>query len=236
MCGCLLVDFGAGDGTGDVVYVGTGEIRPSGSGTPGAKLGGVGVLRLSEPLPAALAAPFGNPWKREATNLAAAGIFRLAWNPTNHDEIVAATSMGLFKRVGPFEEDKPWIKITSGPFDFDAEDDQFITDVAWTAAPVRLWVALQDNTLFSNTNVWMSNNASNGPFHEISLSKVDNNGRLGLAVSESDPSILYVLGRGPRLWRISGTTARPDRERAEAPLRRGEGSVVVRPGDCGTSD
>ena len=49
-CGCLLVTFGdparAPGVGGDDVLVGTGEIQAVSGGTPGGKMGGVGILRL----------------------------------------------------------------------------------------------------------------------------------------------------------------------------------------------
>ena len=50
--------FGAAaNGAQDVVYVGTGELQPSTRGYPGGKASGIGVLKLSRPLPDALAQP-----------------------------------------------------------------------------------------------------------------------------------------------------------------------------------
>ena len=93
ICGCLLVHFGdPADGSDDIVYVGTGEVIPDRQGTPGAQLGGVGVLRLNVPLATALSQPFINPWVRQAPELVGAGIFRLAWAPNDRNHIVAATS------------------------------------------------------------------------------------------------------------------------------------------------
>jgi len=211
--GCLLVDFGAAaDGSGDTVYVGTGEIKPRFGGQPGVKARGIGVLKLDRSLPSVLADPYVNPWKREAVNLAGAGIFRLAWDPADHDSLVAASSIGLFKRQGAFQENAPWQRVTTGPFDFDADDNEWCTDVVWApsvgATPSRLWVALVDPSFFSDTGVWVSEDGANGPWDEVSLSGSKDNGRLGIAVHRADPSIAYVLGKGPRLWRIDGKTAR----------------------------
>lgn len=210
---CLLVTFGANpDGSQDVVYAGTGEIRPYTAGYPGGKAAGIGVLKLSRPLPDALAHPEINPWKREATNLSGMGIFRLAKNPGAEAVLVAATSTGLWKREGAFAEGANWVRVTAGPFDFDADDDKWCTDVLWEpakgATPARLWVALVDDTLFSDTGVWVSEGGVDGPYEKVDLDGRDRGGRLGLAVHKKDPSILYVLGRGPRLWRIDGKTAR----------------------------
>ena len=210
---CLSVKFGAAtSGAQDIVYVGTGELQPGTRGYPGGKASGIGVLKLSRPLPAALAEPQVNPWRREAKNLAGTGIYAIAQDPANADTLIAATSTGLWRRQGAFVEDANWVRVTAGPFDFDADDDKWCTDVVWAPAvggtPSRLWVALVDDTLFSDTNVWVSEGGVNGPYTEIDLSGRDRDGRLGISVHRKDPSILYVLGKGPRLWRIDGKTAR----------------------------
>jgi hypothetical protein len=210
---CLSVKFGTvGDGSQDIVYVGTGELKPATRGYPGGKASGIGVLKLSQSLPAALAHPQVNPWLREAKNLAGIGIYRIAQDPANPDTLIAATSTGLWRRQGAFVEDANWIRVTAGPFDFDADDEKWCTDVVWAPAvggtPSRLWVALVDDTLFSDTNIWVSENGMNGPYQEVSLSDRDRDGRLGIAVHKKDPSIVYVLGKGPRLWRIDGKTSR----------------------------
>jgi hypothetical protein len=208
-CGCLLVISGAApDGSDDTVYVGTGEIRRERSATPGGKLRGIGVLRLTTPVPAAVADPFGNPWTPEAANLVGHGIYRLAHHPTDQGHLVAATSAGLFSRAA---SGAAWHKVTVGPFDFEADDEEWVTDVAWApagnGAPARLWVALEDHTAGSDTGVWVSENGPAGPFDKVSLDGIKEHGRLALAVAPSDNTVVFVLGRGPRLWRITGVTA-----------------------------
>jgi len=206
-CGCLLVTFGTpADGSDDDVYVGTGEPRDSITGGHGDMLAGVGVLHLEVSLQAALANPFGNPWKREATNIAGCGIYRLARDPADPKRLVAATTVGLFTRKGDFEEDKPWTQIKAGPFDFDADDNKWTTDVLWTASG-RLFVGLIDNTRFSDTGVHVSTHGVSGPFEEVDLDDIDEPRkiRIGLAVAPSNPDIVYVLTSGPKLWRITGT-------------------------------
>jgi hypothetical protein len=202
-CGCLLVTFGAAaDGSGDDVYVGTGETITGLSG--GTKQGGVGVLHMSDPLPAVLADPFGVHWKREAKNLAGWGIYRLARDPNNANTLVAATSIGLFTRTGPFVENADWTRVTTDPFNFNIADHKWTTDVLWTN---RLWVALMTG---GSNAVWSSTNGTAGPFIDVGLPNVVASsfprGRLGLAAAPSDPTVVYVLGSGPRLWRINGIT------------------------------
>lgn len=215
-CGCLLVKFGPADGSGDDVYVGTGEIVPGTGQTPNNKLGGVGVLHLDKALPAALADPFGRHWKREAKNLTGWGIYRLARDPGDANTLVAATSIGLFKRTGGFVEDSDWTRVTADPFNFDAASGKRTTDVAWAAGipgsattsaqPARLWVALQAG---ADTAVYTSTGGPDGVYQKVTLPGVDQMGRLGLAVAPSDQTVVYVLGSGPNLWRISGLTPTP---------------------------
>lgn len=206
-CGCLLVTFGgAADASGDDVYVGTGELVPFADyAPPGGRLGGVGILHLDGSVAAALADPFGNHWKREAKNLTGAGIFRLARDPGNPNTLVAATSIGLFTRSGAFVEDADWTQVTVDPFNFDAASGKRITDVAWVStAPARLWVALSGG---SATGVYTSTAGLAGPFAPVNLPNALQNSRLGIAIAPSDMTVVYVLGAGPHLWRISGVTA-----------------------------
>ncbi len=209
-CGCLLVTFGgAADGSGDDVYVGTGELIPAqDSGIPGDRLGGVGVLHLDKPLPAVIADPFGKHWKREGKNLTGAGIYRMARDPGDANRLVAATSFGLFTRSGAFIEDSDWQKVTTGPFNFEASSGKLTTDLAWVAtAPARLWVALMAG---DDTALYTSTAGLNGPFQRVDLPHVVSTlpqfpgPRLGIAVAPNDRTIVYALGTGPHLWRIAG--------------------------------
>ncbi len=211
-CGCLLVNFGApADGSGDEVYVGTGELTPDPSGVPGSQLGGVGVLRLADPVPQVLNDPFGQHWKREAKNLTNFGIYRLARHPTDANQMVAATSIGLFKRAtATFTEDSDWTRVTAAPFNFTETAGKRVTDVLWvaTAPKPRLFAAL---AAASGTDVYTSVDGADGPFTPLNLPKViqDKGGgvaRLALAVAPSDPTVVYALGSGPRLWRVDGVT------------------------------
>jgi hypothetical protein len=214
-CGCLLVSFGAAaDGSADDIYVGTGELIPDTSqGTPGAQLGGIGVLHLDKPVPQVLSDPFGQPWKREAKNLTNFGIYRLARHPADATQMVAATSVGLFKRTGSFVENADWTKVTAGPFNFLQTSGKYITDVLWvnTAPKPRLFVALIDASNFyrAHTELWFSDDGPDGPYTQIALPNpnVGRTQRLAFAGAPSDPTVVYVTGSGPRLWRVSGATA-----------------------------
>lgn len=201
--GCLLVLFGeAADGSADTVYVGTGELTPYAIGMPGGRLGGVGVLKLNKPVTDVLLDPFGQHWDRELStpDLTGHGIFRLASDPGDANKLVAATSNGLFERDAAGH----WTRVSVAPFD--AAPAKATTDVAWVdvgSGAKRLWVAVRDGT---NTAVWTSTNGTAGPFQRVDLPGVESDSRLGIAVAPSDPTVVYVLGKGPRLWRINGVT------------------------------
>jgi hypothetical protein len=214
-CGCLHVEFNdPAAGVEDVVYVGTGELvgPREGAGRPGRRMRGVGVLRLGSPLATVLANPFQDAFDREAKNLAGYGIYRIARDPANPDRLVAATSAGLFTRTGPFVQDADWTRVTVPPFNFDADDGPFCTDVLWNpgagAVPARLWVALVAPGNPAQTAVYVSTGGVAGPFTPVALAgaAATFGSRLGLAATPFDRSVVYVLGSGPALWRIDGTT------------------------------
>ena len=87
-----------------------------------------------------------------------------------------------------------------------------ITDVLWVprhdAQPSRLFVAWFDK------GVWMSEHGTQGPFDKISLpGSVDR--RLSLAMAPSEPGTVYVLGAGPKLWRIQMTPDGPKAKKVD---------------------
>ena len=204
--GSLVVDWDSTPGgESDTVYVGTGEISPDRRGFPGGHVGGVGVLRAEAPVPRARFDPFAQIWTREGEVMAGLGIYRLARNPERPEQLVAATSKGLYLRsvVGGAAT---WSKVTGTPFVEPpiAPESPVVTDVWWAnaggpAGQPRLWVAVYGR------GVWFSDQAG-GDFIEVALPERET-GRLGLAASV-DGSVVYVLGSGPRLWRLTGTTAK----------------------------
>ena len=213
-CGCLLVNFGA-TAADDEVYAGTGELtRTWIQATPGSKLAGVGILRLKDPVPTVIADPFGQHWQREGKNIASRGIFRLARHPSNANQIVAATSVGLFHRDGAFVEDSDWTRVSIKPFNFSETGDKYITDVLWVATTPkpRLFVALVDtsNSSKQTAQLWFSDDGPEGTYNQIDLPNpyVGDAQRLAFAVAPSDPTMVYVLGSGPRLYQVVGGTAK----------------------------
>lgn len=202
--GALLVRFGetggADDPAKDTVYVGTGEARPALGQTPGSNLGGIGVLRLHGGIVNALA-PGTNPWRREARNLAGAGIFRLAHdpaaapssNPAGATTIVAATSNGLWARVGAFVEDADWQRVDVTPSKFDANDGPYCSDVAWNDK--GLWVTVVNGA--AEDGLWRSTNGIAGPFTRIALPKLAQGERTSLGPAPHATDRMYVLGKTP---------------------------------------
>jgi hypothetical protein len=196
--GTLLVEFGATSAT-DVVYAGTGEALPWVNNTPGAALGGIGVLRLNGTLDAALAAPGANPWRREARNLSGMGIFRLARDPATPltaagaGTLVAATSTGLWTRTGAFADDADWTRVAFAPTNFDANDGGHCTDVVWNDR--GLWVALVGRG--AEDGLYRSTSGTGGPFARVALPGQMPGTRLSLAAAPHDTRKVYVLGQRP---------------------------------------
>jgi hypothetical protein len=222
--GCLHVEFGA-NADADTVYVGTGEPTHdyAASGIPGSNNGGIGILKLTRPVSAALADPTGNPWEREAPNLTGAGIYRIVRDPANADTLVAATTLGLFTRSGPFTRNADWTRVAAAPFNVQNEDRIFTTDAVWvpaatapSAAPARLFVALVNlGRTSTDSAIYVSEAGVAGPFAKLNLPNYQPYNRIALAAAlptaaapSTHPQVVYVLssaGKGnPRLWRIDG--------------------------------
>ncbi len=191
-CGSVVVDWDTtANGENDTVFVGTGETIPKRRNIPGGSLGGIGVLQGQGVVALTRADPFAAVWTREGKALEGAGIYRLAMRPGHPDELAAAASNGFYMRSGAAGPDN-WTKVTVAPFD----GERVVTDVVWTATHV--WVALHSR------GVWRAAQPA-GPFTKVDLPGLQD-GRVSLAVS-SDGTIVYALGDGPRLWRVTGTTA-----------------------------
>ena len=98
VCGTISVDWDT-VGENDTVYVGTGEITPRRQGYPGGSMGGIGVLRAEKPAIAARDDQYAQVWTREGDGMTGLGIYRLAFNPNNKNQLAAATSNGLWIRT-----------------------------------------------------------------------------------------------------------------------------------------
>ena len=203
--GEMDVHFGTTGGNDDpdkdVVYVGTGEARPTLRQTPGGKSAGIGVLRLQGTISAAVATPGSNPWKREARNLTGAGIFRLthdpaaelSFNAAGANTLVAATSNGLWTRSGGFVEDANWTRVNFTPSSFDANDGPYCSDVVWNDK--GLWVTVVNGG--AEDGLWRSTTGTAGPFTHITLPALEQGARLSLAPAPHATDRTYVLGKTP---------------------------------------
>lgn len=229
-CGSVHVVFDPGnDAALDEVWLATGEpgryhTAPFDIGIRG-PYGGVGILHALGPVAQTVA----DPWTRQAQPRAAAapapaypglrgaGVYRLAPDPANAQHLVAATTRGLHHN-GSGQTD-PWGLVTVAAWEAlfaGISATVAVTDAAWTPAtgahPARLWVSVVHETPAGITGVWFSQNGVAGPFTRVALPGVVNAAgspevwRLGFAAHPSAPDVLYVLGSGPWLWRIDGTT------------------------------
>jgi len=219
--GALDVHFGSNsDGTDnpdlDVVYAATGELRPVDKAYPSTKHGGIGVLRLADPVNTAIANPGNVPWVREGTSLNGAGIYRLTHDPANRlagdatgaNTMIAAASTGLYFRQGAFAANAAWTRVERSPFDFAADAKAYVSDVLWTpGASSRLFVALTGRG-GPPTAVFKAQAGPDSDYDRIDLPGVRSSSRLRLAHAPSNPEVVYVLGtrvgKLARLWRIDG--------------------------------
>ena len=211
--GCLLVKFHDDPGE-DEVWVGTGEglmtieDLPAG-GTPGDQLPGIGVLHAVGPS----TKPETDPvFTAEATNLLGAGIIRLARQPGGTG-FVAATTRGLAERPSGSGPQATWLPVTNVPT---GDHGQALpcTDTLWTppagTRQGRLWAALQ-RPGSQEMELWCRSDGDE-EFKPVALPAGAGGSppvtRLSLGASPSGETI-WVLGDGPRLWRIDATVATP---------------------------
>jgi hypothetical protein len=211
--GCLLVEFHDDPGD-DEVWVGTGEgpllmDDETPSGIPGHKLSGIGVLHAVGPS----TKPETDPvFSAQATNLLGAGIFRLARQPGGTG-FVAATTKGLVERPSGSGPQAKWLPVTNIPT---GDHDQALpcTDTLWTPSAGtqqgRLWVALR-RPGSGQMELWCRSDGDT-EFKRVALPTGAGGSppvtRLSLGVSPSGDTI-WVLGDGPRVWRIDASVATP---------------------------
>jgi hypothetical protein len=206
--GCLLVEF-HDDPADDEVWVGTGEGPLLLEGTPGDVLPGVGVLHAVGPSTKPETDPM---FTAEATNLLGAGIYRLA-RQAGGTGFAAATTKGLFERPSGTGPQLTWTPATGVPT---GEHDASLpcTDTLWTpptgAQLGRLWAALLRPDGGHMELWWRSEGADS--FTRVALPAGAGGSppatRFSLAASASGDTI-WVLGEGPRVWRIDATVATP---------------------------
>ena len=226
--GALHVRFDpGGDPAQDEVWAGTGEPDPR--GTPRdfdviANFGGVGILHATGPVHAVQQDPDTDPWEHEAqpatgyAGLRGQGVYAFAADPAAPSAVIAGTTAGLHRfdpAAGPTTE--PWSLVTVAAWETllgpGGSSHVHVTDVTWVITPAgpRLWVAVAG--AFSSAlarGLWRSDNGLAGPFTRVDLTGVATDVQrasllnLGLAAAPSDPTVLYVLSTGPRLWRVDG--------------------------------
>jgi hypothetical protein len=220
-CGAVHVRFdpAGNDPRNDEVWVGTGEpgqnlISPTDFGNQG-QYAGVGILHALGPVHTSRTDPRVDPWDRHAqprpasgatpayVGLRGAAVFRFAVDPADDTFLVAATTRGLH-HIGPGPAADRWVQ-----FSLAAWTGFVITDVAWTPStaghPSLLWVAVVDTTATSpaGTSVWVSSAGMSGPFLQVALPGAVVRGRLAFGADPAFPDVVYVLGSGPRLWRLN---------------------------------
>ena len=226
--GALHVRFDAGGNPAqDEVWAGTGEPDPT--GTPNdlgvrASYGGVGILHATGPVHAVQQDPGTDPWEHGAqpgagyAGLRGQGVYAFAADPAAPSAVIAGTSAGLHRfdpAAGPATE--PWSLVTVAAWDAllgaGGSGRVHVTDLAWVSTPAgdRLWVAAAGAvTPAAARGLWRSDNGLAGPFTRVDLTGVTTDVlrasllNLGLAAAPSDPTVLYVLSTGPRLWRVDG--------------------------------
>jgi len=214
--GCLLVQFHDDPGD-DEVWVGTGEgplivDDETPSGIPGHKLPGIGVLHAVGPS----TKPETDPvFTAQATNLLGAGIFRLARQPGGTG-FVAATTKGLVERPSGSGPQATWLPVANVPT---GDHDQALpcTDTLWTppagTQQGRLWAALQRPGIpgSQQMELWCRSDGDT-EVKRVALPAGAGGSppvtRLSLGASLSGDTI-WVLGDGPRVWRIDATVAKP---------------------------
>ena len=189
-----------------------------------ASYGGVGILHATGPVHAVQQDPGTDPWEHGAqpgggyAGLRGQGVYAFAADPAAPSAVIAGTSAGLHRfdpAAGPTTE--PWSLVTVAAWDAllgaGGSGRVHVTDLAWVSTPAgdRLWVAVAGAvTPASVRGLWRSDNGLAGPFTRVDLTGVTTDVlrasllNLGLAAAPSDPTVLYTLSTGPRLWRVDG--------------------------------
>lgn len=189
-CGAIALVDGGGVGH-DRVYVGTGE-GTAGFGSPEAGFFGAGMLRSDDGC---------RTWNRETSNpdLAGAGVYALAVDPTNGALAIAATTQGVYRRTtGPVRWQE---EVLPGG----ASGDRYTGATVGTIGGVtRFFVTTAAGRVFSSPG--------NGTWTSLGTLPGVTPGRVTLASSAGDPCIVYALACRPNgglqgLHRISPSAA-----------------------------
>ena len=217
--GAIAVRWDADPGK-DVVYVGTGEPNRSSD-----SFFGIGIKVATGPATADPLDPRVSPWRLEAPDLASKAIYQLAPDPATAGVVYAATTAGLWRRTLDANGLPQWAKVfdpaaaASGCswLDFLGSSSSqqapqiYVTDVAIGPAaggnPQTIYAAVQDVGGQSSQQVWASQSGDDGSWQAVpGFTATD---RVALAVSPTDPSVVYALSRGTEPAAGSGTTAVP---------------------------
>lgn len=218
-CGALLVEFpDANDAGEDVVWVGTGEpegLAPT-TGEPGGRWPGIGVLRGVGP--AEKTATDNTAFTLEATNLGGAACFRMTHDPAG--TVVVATTIGLLERPAGAGPHATWNRVAGHPMSAPAAPatpaplrciDVVTTPAIGATTPARLWGVFLDA---SNTVEVHFRDAGSPSFTAVPLLDAPTGattvptGRAAIAAGR-DGRTVWVLGRGPRVFRVDATAASP---------------------------
>jgi len=220
-CGSVYVAWnGADDGSGDEIWLGTGE-PPGGAGPqPGGQVAGIGFLHRPAGPASTWTVVKGGPASADFTTLRGRSVFRIAADPLNKDQLVAGTTNGLLVHPpgGAWTRPAGWVLAkTPG-------------DVAVTRAggKVRIWVAARSELYVAET-AGTTIDPATITFSSVSLPDVwldpaavkpmPTDTALTLTATPGG-TVLYVLGRKAKedptthkktvvagLWKIDGTAA-----------------------------
>ena len=191
-CGAIHVIWGAFQGD-DEVWVGTGELAGGARIQPGAAVNGIGFLHMPKNSNAWQIVK-GDPVATDPDTLRGETVYRIAGDPGNKDQLVAATSKGIY--VLPLGGS--WTRTTAPAWTGGTPVDVAVTRAAgkvriWAVEYSKLWVAETAHPINPGTLV----------FTQVGLPDVVNDPtanwqhqttRLAIAPS-SDGTVLYVLGR-----------------------------------------
>lgn len=219
--GAVAVAWGTDEST-DVVYVGTGEANGSGDSYFGVGIrvatGPAAVVVPNDPT----TVPAVPTWTLEATDLASKAIYQLAADPASSGVVYAATTAGLWRRTPGAAAGAVgiWTKVFDPPvpvtdcawLDFLAGSSSqrsprmYVTDVVIAPAgsgPQTIYVAVQDVVTGAAQHVWASQSGDSGTWQRVpGYTATD---RVALAVSPTDPTVVYALSRGGVPTLFTGT-------------------------------
>jgi hypothetical protein len=204
--GAIAVQWGA-TADDDVVFVGAGEHPPADDERRMRVVRGVGVRAAIGPVGfVRTGGPATEPWRLEATNLAGAAISRLAFDRADPEVLWAATTRGLYRRPADAADRDEWEFVHAGIGAF------WVTDVVVLPGlgnePQRIYAASADGKLVRSTDGTTWQPVSLPAFPKAQVDPRSPVERLALAAGNTPGhAVVFVLGGGPRLWRVDGDAA-----------------------------